>query len=1012
MKDRIIRYLDDFSNGESQDLAIEILADFSSEGRKITADQLRDKSAEVLSLILHQYSQFSVSTIDAFFQRVIRSFTRETNLLGNFRLEVDNDLVLEEVIDLLMDDLTKNEELCEWVMQFSIEQMIEGKDWDIRKSLLAFAHLIFAEEFKTIEEEVQQITDRPGFFKAFKQKLTTQVSNIESKIIDEAQDLLTAFRQQGLAVSDFKHGGSGSVYSYLEKLVRGSKDLPGVRVQNALNDSRDWPSPKTLKASLIISMASQHWLPRLKSLVEFLETNRVAFFSAEQALENLYSFGLLSDISRTLKKYLADKNLMLLSDAPKFLSKLMNDQDASFIYEKVGSFYRHYLVDEFQDTSMLQWKNVLPLIRNGIAQNYKSLIVGDIKQSIYRWRGGDLNILQNQVSSDVGTEQVNTFSLATNYRSAGNIVSFNNALFGSASAIISKETGTDFSQRAYNDAHQHNFKWNGQGYVSIQFLDAEETEEGLVKFEQRSLELLPRVLEQLQDSGISIRDVAFLVRDNKDGQKIAKRFMEYRSSEEASEKYQYDVVSNESLRLDQASSVLVLINAMRFIDNPTNEISAAHLAYENSKLWSLAFPDDHKTFSKSQNRDFAELMPLAFTTQHQVLSALPLQELVENLILIFNLGTVHTEIAYLQAFQDIVQEFLASEKSDLTSFLQWWEDNKEKKSIQVAAGVKAARIITIHKSKGLQFKYVIIPFLDWDLNHQGLKAPILWCKSDEGIFKDAGYLPLKYKAELKNTYFESYYTEERNRIFLDNLNLLYVAFTRAEEGLIAYAPWARKEVRNTHVGNLVRNAIQASDELKSNWSEEWFEFLSGKIEVLEKESEEVSDSFSLRSYPVVPWRERLKVRTSGKDFFTPSEKREKINHGIFLHTLMSRIKVKNDMQAVIEQAVLEGVIRADEKEGIAETVQWIVTQPELQAAFDGSAKIKNEVSLLIPGGERRIDRIAIHDNRAIVVDYKTGTPTTHDEQQVTEYKQYLLAMGLEKVNAFLVYVNTRKCVEV
>jgi len=1012
MKDRIIRYLDEFSKGESQDLATEILADFSSDGRKITIDQLRDKSAEVLSLILHQYSQFSVSTIDAFFQRVIRSFTRETNLLGNFRLEVDNDLVLEEVIDLLMDDLTRNDELRGWVLEFSIEQMMEGKEWDIRKALLAFSNLIFTEEFKKIESDVQAVTEQPGFFKEFKQKLATQVSNVESSIINEAQGLLSEFKQQGLAVTDFKHGGSGSVYSYLEKLVKGSKDLPGAKVQKALDDSREWPSPKTVKTSVIVSMASQQWLPRLKSLVSFLEANRVAFFSAEQALENLHAFGLLSDISRTLKKYLADKNLMLLSDAPKFLSKLMNDQDASFIYEKVGSFYRHYLIDEFQDTSMLQWNNVLPLIRNGIAQNYKSLIVGDIKQSIYRWRGGDLNILQSLVSSDVGEDHVNTFSLATNYRSAGNIVDFNNALFGSASAIISKETGTDFSQRAYSDAHQHNFKWAGQGYVSIQFLEAEEAEDGLVKFEERSLELLPRVLEQLQDSGIQIRDVAFLVRDNKDGQKIAKRFMEYRSSEEAGAKYQYDVVSNESLRLDQASSVLVLINAMRFIDNPTNEISAAHLAYENSKLWGLAFPDDHKTFSKSQNRDFAGLMPQAFTTQHQVLSALPLQELVENLILIFNLGTVHSEIAYLQAFQDLVQEFLASEKSDLASFLQWWDDNKEKKSIQVAAGVDAARIITIHKSKGLQFKYVIIPFLDWDLNHQGFKAPILWCKSEEGIFKEAGYLPLKYKSELKSTYFESYYTEERNRIFLDNLNLLYVAFTRAEEGLIAYAPWVKREVKNTHVGNLVRNAIQASDELKSNWLEEQHTFSRGKIEVLKKESGEVSGSLSLRSYPVVPWRERLKIRTTGKDFFEPSEKREKINHGIFLHTLMSRIKVKDDMHSVIDQAVLEGIIRADEKESIEETVQWIVSQPALQAAFDGRAKIKNEVSLLIPGGERRIDRIAIHDNRAIVVDYKTGVPTAHDEQQVAEYKLHLLAMGFSEVESFLVYVNDRRCVAV
>ncbi|MFD1003523.1 UvrD-helicase domain-containing protein [Ohtaekwangia kribbensis] len=1016
MKDRIIRYLDDFVHGKSEDLATEIQGDFQKEGKLFTPAQFRDRSREVLSLILHNYSQFSISTIDAFFQRVIRSFTRETNLLGNFRLEVDNDLVLEEVIDQVMDNLSDDDELRGWVLEFSLERLVEGKDWDIRSALLDFSKEIFKEEFKVIEEQVLRATENKEFFKSTREKLQRVVKQFENRVRSDARNLLKDFHDHGLAITDFKYGKSGSIYSYIAGLEEEIK-LPGTRVMGMMVDAAEWPS-KGPNASVIVSKGNQAWLSQLASLIGYIEKESISYFSAEQALRNLYVFGLLSDISKTLREYLRENNLMLLSDAPQFLQGVMQGQDTSFIYEKVGSFYRHFLIDEFQDTSGFQWLNILPLIKNGIAQNYRSLIVGDIKQSIYRWRGGDLNILQEKVKQDVGELMIDTFPLDTNYRSAGNVVTFNNALFAAASNIISKETNTIFPQQSYSDASQKVFRHPGKGYISIQFLDTveaaqkngdEENEKGKVKFEDVSLEQLPGILENLQQKGIALRDIAFLVRDNSEGQMIAQYFMQYRSSAEAKPEYKYDVVSNESLRLDQAASVVVLINAMRLLEDGKNLIARAQLAYEYQKLWpQQAFPNQHKLFSNSKTKEFAKLVPPPFTDQEDVLAALPLVELVENLIHMFNLGKLSTEIAYLQAFQDVVLEFSMREKSDLASFLQWWDDNKHKKSIQVAGGVDAAQIITIHKSKGLQFRYVIIPFLNWELNHPPMKSPILWCRSDEPLFKDIGYLPLKYSSKLENTCFHEYYTEERKRIYLDNLNLLYVAFTRAEQGLIALAPYSKSGSIN-HIGKLTERAVETSDAFQQYWSSGNRTLTIGTIEDESNEAP-VNNSLILKHYYITPWRERLQIRTRGKEFFQQTEQRKKINYGIFLHTLMARIKTEADIAVTLEQAMKEGLIHKDEHAVIEDAVKWIVTHPPLRPAFAEDVVLKREASLIMPdGSERRIDRIAIQEKRAILIDYKTGAPKKEDEHQVNEYISILKTMGLEEIKGYLVYVNERVC---
>lgn len=1007
MKDRILHYLHDFANDKSQDLAAEIIEQLGQEGFKLPTAELKRKSAEILSLLLHRYSEFSISTIDAFFQRVIRSFTRETGLLGNFRLEVENDLVLEEVISLLMDELSHDDQLRKWVLDFSEEKLEEGENWDIRRLLLDFASLIKDESFKKIEDEVLRVTANKDFFNSFRNKLNDSIYPFENHIKQKVDQFLNEFKEMGLSVSDFKHGTIGSVYTYINNLSKKEIALPKVRVRAALEDADEWPQAKSPHYDLILQTARKRWQPQLSALVKFLEQNYTSYRSAKAAAKNLYSFGLLADIIKIQKRYLSEENLMLLSDAPKFLSVLMREQDTSFIYEKVGSFYRHYLIDEFQDTSGLQWGNLLPLLQNGIAQNYKSLIVGDIKQSIYRWRGGDLSILQQKVKNDISELQTATHTLDTNYRSDANIVKFNNDIFKTAAELISKQINDEFPCQAYKDAEQNEYINPENGYVNIQFLNAKSEEKS---FSEAALDRLPNLFEDLQSKGVNIQDIAFLVRDNKDGQKIAARFFEHKANADTT-KFKYDVVSSESLVLYRAPCIVVLINALQVIADPNDLIARANLAYEYQKIWpTQTVVDLNEIFADSKTKSFSKWTPAAFVYQRDYLSALSLFEMVENLIHLFNLGQLPDEIIYIQSFQDLVQEFTQREKSDLASFLEWWELNKEKKSIQVAGGIEAAQIITIHRAKGLQFKYVIIPFLNWELGH-GSKGPLLWVQSHRSPFKEAGFIPVKYTKDLADTFFEEQYAEENRRIQLDNLNLLYVAFTRAEKGLIALAPQGDKsDAKN--VGQLVLNCVKANEKLSAQFRENEQQLLIGSIIPSSPKARE-HHVVSLKNYTVTQWRDRLAIRKRGADYFQPSEKREKVNHGILVHSILAKINSRQSWQDEWKAMVSTGELAQEVCVVAEKALRWLINEPKLAPLFDPQNAHKTEVALFLQNGEeRRIDRISFSSKQVWLLDYKTGEESSADSDQVKEYVEVLSKMGYQCMGAYLAYLTDASILEV
>jgi ATP-dependent exoDNAse (exonuclease V) beta subunit len=1023
MKNRILSYLDDFAQGKENELANELKTELNLDDQTF-----QSRSQETQAAILHTYAHFSISTIDAFFQKVIRSFTRESGLLGDYKLEVDQDAVLTRVIDNLIDELGSNKELTDWVVEFARENLENERAWDVRSSLIEFAKEIFREEFKDVEEEIVRTTAQSGFFKNLKESLWKAKNSFISEVSGPANEAIKIIASHGWTIDDFSYGKTSGLNTFF-RMFASEKNIskiksPGDRIRNHFTIAANWPGKKTPHAASIKKVAEEKLVPMLNQILQIFEDKYTGALSAELALKNLYVFGLISDISRKLKEYKDENNLMLLADAPKFLNGVIQDSDTPFIYEKVGSFYRNYLIDEFQDTSGMQWKNFQPLITNSLDSGHPSLVVGDVKQAIYRWRGGDLSLLQQQIISHIGQNRVDVFQLDKNFRSAQTIVDFNNALFKSASTLISAHTGAAIATQAYTDVAQEVFRSDG-GAIQIKFINEptqqkefqfaqQDEENSSAKWQEQALAELPRFLEMLQEKGVALRDIAILVRKNEEGQRIATHLLQYKTSGFAKAGCAYDVVSNESLRIDGAASVNLLLGAMRYLLNAEDAIARAQLGYEFSRIH-----ERHRSlsdvFSVTNQSTFENNLPEEFSRQKPLLKKLALIELAETLIGIFGLGKIQGELIYLQAFQDLVLDFYNREKNDLGAFLEWWDENKHKKSIQISGGVNAAQIITIHKSKGLQFKYVIIPFCSWGLDHDSWQAPNLWVKSNEYPFANAGFLPLKYGKQLEETYFKEYYATEKTKTYLDNLNLLYVAFTRAELGLIATAPSIEVRGSKDSVAGLLYNSIQQNGDLKEDWSDSDRSYKKGAWTQSVAIQNTELEAIALNEYNVSNWREKLVIKQTGAGYFQDLGENfhNKQNYGIHMHEVFSRMKYAEDVDQTLEQIVREGLITSEEQSPLKHELTSLLSLEQVSNWFDKQWTVYTEVPILSPGGaENRIDRLLVKDKTAVIVDFKTGEKKKSDHQQVLDYMDLLRQMNYQSIEGYLLYLSNKEIVEV
>ena len=1057
MKSRIIANLHEISNGADTAMTATL-----QEYLNISAQELSDRAKLTLSFILHNYSFFAVSTIDSFFQKVIRAFTKEIGLQTGFKLELDQGKVISEVIDKVIAEIGEDAQLTQWLVQFADAKVNEGKSWDIKGDIGRLAGELLKEHFKLFEEDILKISKDPRAIPLFRQKLFAMSDKYEQQMDALANEALKLMECHGLTIDDFS-GKRRSIVGYFENVLAKKYEISDNR-RSAADNVENWFTKTSPKKHLITQAYEQGLNQSLKAIIAYYDSDNIYYETATQIQKLIYTLGVMGHIAKKLQEYRDEHDVLLISDASILLKGIIGENDAPFIYEKVGANFKHFLIDEFQDTSGFQWDNFKPLLQNSIAEGNSSLVVGDIKQAIYRWRGGDWKLLLEQIQEDIGEQNTEILNLNHNWRSKKNIIDFNNSLFNSAVQVLENcsfekidclenenlknKLLTDAGKviKAYHDVFQQAPKKKEagcpfHGYIHMVFLPKkiEETEEDeAIGWKDEVLQRLPRQLEDLQRKGYQLRDICFLVRSKKDGKLIADMLMEYKCSESAQKDCSYEVISSESLQLGSARSIQILLAALQFLDNEEDTISLATLAhhYQRYVLGNM-LPDPDALFSAAANgKAFLcrHYLPADFSKKFGYLKKLPLFELVEELIRLFSLPEMTGEFAYLQSFQDVALEFNREEKAEIHSFLIWWEENCDKKTVKISEELNAMRILTIHKAKGLQWKVVLVPFCDWNLDHESYQNNILWCKSDEAPFDEVNHLPLLYSSSLAKTIYSGYYFEEMIKAQMDALNLLYVAFTRAEECLFTFGPAPKEKAGKSFdikcISSLMYSifseaytsspvlskALGGHEYIKLNgcWKPELMTFEIGQMPH-ENKRQEIEETLKLQKYHAHAWRNRLTVKKRASEIFTEDAEtlQTRINHGLLIHELMAKITTKAQLPHALEELRFSGALSSEAFGEIRHKIEILMDHPQVANWFGGEWEVKTEVPVLPRSGEmKRLDRVMLKKNEAVIVDFKSKSKSSSDHLQVKEYATLLSGMGYDKVQGYLLYIENTEVIRV
>ena len=717
----------------------------------LSEPQIAERAGLALHLLLHNYSYFRVETIDSFFQSVMRNLARELNLTANLRVELNDAQVEDAAVDQLIDSLSASDLLLQWLMKYIMENISDDRSWNVIGQIKKFGLTIFRDYYKKHSKELRKLMSQKDFFEQYQQELGKIRHQAKQYMEHIAKDFFAVLEDEGLSIEDFSYG-KGGVCSIFLKLQNGIFDETVLtkRVADCVGNPEAWCKKTHPKRELIQHLANTSLGALLRTAVEEQPRQWKLYKSADLTLAHLSQLRLLGSIEKKVRQLNEEQNRFLLSDTQQLLHELIDGSDTPFIFEKIGTQLEHIMIDEFQDTSTVQWKNFKVLLQDTMShKDAENLIVGDVKQSIYRWRSGDWRLLDGIKKQFPNAEQmVHVEPLDTNFRSDAHIIYFNNAFFDVAAKIEKVAAYDDVEQKTYE-------KTNMGGHVKITLLP-------LDNYEQTMLQLLSLQVSDLLEQGRKPKDVAILVRSNSYIPLIAHYFMEQLPD--------VKVVSDEAFRLDASTAVMTIVQGLRLLAHPDDSIAQAYLTMKTGT------PHDD----------------ILNTMAEQQLWQQPLYEQAEALFSLLHVDRMEQQSAYLCAFYDQVTSFAADRGSDTDAFLSAWDEEICGKTIQ-SPEADGIRIISIHKSKGLEFPCVLIPFCDWRLE----KADdVLWCTPTEEPFNQLPLAPIKYSQRgMTGTIYDNAYKEEHQQNIVDNLNLLYVAFTRAGSELYVYGK--RKATANT-----------------------------------------------------------------------------------------------------------------------------------------------------------------------------------------------------------------------
>ncbi|WP_120175556.1 UvrD-helicase domain-containing protein [Prevotella melaninogenica] len=1001
---------------------------------------IRENAAEALSLLTHHYNEFRVQTIDAFFQSVLRNLARELNLTANLRIDLNDEQVEAQAVDELINSLEEGEEVLSWIRDYIDKNIEDDKGWNVIGQIKDFGKNIFKDFYKDHKAELDKRFKDTSFFNDFITDLRRRRAQALKNLNDQAKQMLQKIREANVDNQNLFNNKSRGIYPYIVKLAKGTpsdNDAPKY-VNTCIENASKWPSGSCSadEKATIIELASASLCNDLKLLEKYRTEGWKEYQSSNLTLKHLSQLRLLHAISEAVDEINKDTNRFMLSNTQSLLSTLMKESDTPFVFEKMGAYLKHIMIDEFQDTSTIQWNNFRKLLDNCMAQiESHNLIVGDVKQSIYRWRQGDWKLLNN-IEHEFSNEQIKIEPLDTNYRSEKNIIRFNNAFFTQAVVQTVKELESDeikgASQliEAYKEIEQKPRKDNGKGCVRIKLFHYDKTVSA--EYKESVLNELIDNVRQLLERGYKQKDIAILARSKTVIPDIVDKFQSEFGAD-------VSLVSDEAFQLDASLAVNVIIAALRLLTHPDDKLTESKLVKLYQQQVMQTDKDNNALFVDGGKMELKSFLPNGYIDKFESLLRLSLVDLVDEIYSLFNLGCLEGQSAYVCTFYDTLNEYLRDHPADIDDFIEEWEDTLSSNTIQ-SDEVDGIRLITIHKSKGLEYDNVLIPFCDWEL--EKTNGNTIWCPGDnkEKPYGELPLIPIDFSKKMLGTVFEDDYKEEHLQNIVDNMNLLYVAFTRAGKNLFITGKKASKStLTNLQNGNTATDRSQIIQLVIDNLAKELsgatlddagdkepicFEFGT----LMDSEERVKQEKSTENPFELNPKTHKLKIETfphpvsfrqsnKSHDFINgedidPSDANRYIKVGNILHQLFSTILTEADIEPRLKELEQEGVIYNDEvtSRELQNKIANALKNDKVKDWFSSRWRLFNECTILDYDKEsgdiyeHRPDRVMTDGKEIIVVDFKFGKPQEEYHEQVQRYMSLLMRMGYEKVSGYIWYV--------
>ena len=987
---------------------------------------IRERAGQGLSNLLHNYNYFRVETIDTFFQSVLRNMARELDLTTNLKIGLNDVQVEELAVDQLIADLSTTDVMLQWILKYIMESISDEKTWNVISQIKRFGRTIFNNEYKEVSQALEQKMEEKGFFERYTTQLREIRKAAEERMILIGESFFDTLEGEGLSIDDLSNKNRG-IAGFFLKLQKGVFDpsIENATVANCLGNPEKWCAKTHPQRDFILSLAEGTLGDILRYAVEERSRQWKLYKSADLTLRHLNQLRLLGSIEKKVRELNENNNRFLLSDTQQLLHALIEGSDSPFIFEKIGTQLEHVMIDEFQDTSTVQWQNFRVLLDEAMShEGGSNLIVGDVKQSIYRWRSGDWRLL-NDIEQQFRQQQIETIPLKKNYRSERNVITFNNHFFNHAAELEYQEQQelnpeeAEQLKRAYADVVQEIPDGReAAGEVSVTLLPAED-------YQTTTLQEVADSISELTERGIPQREIAILVRVNNQIPVIAQYFLEQMP--------EVKIVSDEAFRLDASVAVNLLVSALRLLSHPDDLLTQAAIVklYHIDVLKEQA--EDNELLLRTN--DLNLLLPEAFRSQREVLITMPLYELAERLYAIFELERLNEQSAYVFAFYDQLASYVNENTADIDSFLAAWDESLCGKTIQ-SEETNGVRILSIHKSKGLEYNYVICPFCDWQLEKQS--GNFLWCQPKEEPFNDLPIAPVDYsKNQMLGTIYEKDYLHEHLQNTVDNLNLLYVAFTRAKKGLYVFGKRGAKASRSGLIEQCLPLVAQEMPEAILSGLEDEKGILQFSLASPARNASHASLSSPSSKNPFLQpaasiavdfhyTESQVNFRQSNRSqaFIEAdeSDEIERLNYiltGSVLHQIFSMIRTTDDIEDALKQLQFEGVLYDEQitPERITAMLRKRLQDPRVADWFSPRWTLFNECTILtMEDGEvkeRRPDRVMTDGQHWVVVDFKFGSPKPEYDDQVREYMALIKTMQPEaEVNGYLWFVYSNKIEEV